>query len=125
MRLVASSFLLVAGALACGGSQSASVDAPAVVAGADTTVTGFSGEHVYFGDPNRRSVDAPVAFPAPGLRYSAVTLHLGLRCPTGGSAPSTRWWTAPASSICTSTTGCATPSTVSAPRSPSWPPASG
>lgn len=89
MRRVASSVLvLVAGALACGGSQSAGVDAPAVIAGADTTVTGFSGEHVYFGDPNRRTVDAAVTFPAPGLRYSAVTLHLGLRCPTGGCD----WW---------------------------------
>ena len=87
MRRLAS-LTLLAGALACGGSQSAGVDAPAVVAGADTTVTAFSGEHVYFGDPNRRTVDAPLTFPAPGLRYSAVTLHLGLRCPTGGCD----WW---------------------------------
>jgi Peptide-N-glycosidase F, C terminal/Peptide-N-glycosidase F, N terminal len=43
---------------------------------------------VYFGNPNRRSVDVAVTFPAPQLRYARVTLRLGLRCPTGGCD----WW---------------------------------
>jgi hypothetical protein len=64
------------------------IDAPSVPVGVDTTVVAFAGEHVYFGDPNRRTVDKPVTFPAPDLRYSRVTLRLGLRCPTGGCD----WW---------------------------------
>jgi hypothetical protein len=64
------------------------IDAPSVPVGSDTTVVAFAGEHVYFGDPNRRTVDKLVTFPAPELRYSRVTLRLGLRCPTGGCD----WW---------------------------------
>lgn len=71
-------------AAACGSDDAA---APPPI-GVDTSVTAFAGEHVYFGDPNRRSVDAAVTFPAAELRYSSVTLHLGLRCPTGGCD----WW---------------------------------
>ena len=77
---------------ACGGGDgpgAAAPDAPAIVAGADASVTAFFGEHVYFGgEPNRRTVDREVGFPAPGLRYRKVTLTLGLRCPVGGCD----WW---------------------------------
>jgi hypothetical protein len=68
--------------LACGSGD----DTPQ--AGASTTVTAFTGEHVYFGDPNRRTVDAEVTFPPAGLRYASVTLRLDLGCPTGGCD----WW---------------------------------
>ena len=73
-----------------GGDDGAHVpDASDVVIGANTTVSAFDGEHVYFGgEPNRRTVDTQVTFPAPGLRYSKVTLRLGLRCPMGGCD----WW---------------------------------
>jgi hypothetical protein len=73
---------------ACGGGGSKDPDAPGVPIGATTTVTAFDGEHVYFGEPNRRTVDVEVTFPAPELRYSRVTLRLALRCPTGGCD----WW---------------------------------
>ncbi|MBK9036137.1 MAG: hypothetical protein IPL61_33660 [Myxococcales bacterium] len=69
--------------LGCGGD-----DAPTVRAGADVVVTALAGEHVYFGDPNRRAVDVAVAFPEAGLRYQQVTLRIGLGCPTGGCD----WW---------------------------------
>lgn len=71
-----------------GGGDATEPDAPAVPVGTDTTVIALDGEHVYFGDPNRRTVDVAVTFPAPELRYSRVTLRLGLRCPTGGCD----WW---------------------------------
>ncbi|HVK73387.1 MAG TPA: peptide-N-glycosidase F-related protein [Kofleriaceae bacterium] len=72
-----------------GGGDAAEPDASDVTIGASTTVVAFDGEHVYFGgEPNRRNVDKEVTFPAPGLRYSKITLRLGLRCPTGGCD----WW---------------------------------
>jgi hypothetical protein len=72
-----------------GGDDTTAPDAPTVPVGMDTTVVAFDGEHVYFGGkPNRRTVDKAVTFPAPDLRYSRVTLDLGLRCPTGGCD----WW---------------------------------
>ena len=72
-----------------GGGGADNLDASDVMIGANTTVTAFDGEHVYFGgEPNRRNVDKQVTFPAPGLRYSKVTLRLGLRCPMGGCD----WW---------------------------------
>ena len=73
---------------ACGGS-STPAEPDATTVGADVTVTAFDGEHVYFaGEDNRRTVDAEVSFPTPGLTYERVTLRLGLRCPTGGCD----WW---------------------------------
>lgn len=57
-------------------------------AGETTTVVALAGEHVFFGDPNRRAVDVAVTFPAADLRYTRVTLRLGLRCPDGGCD----WW---------------------------------
>ena len=76
---------------ACGGSRSAAIDAPgaidavAVPIGTTQTVVALDGTHVYFtGSENRRSVDVPVTFPAPDLRYAKVTLRLGLRCPAPG-----------------------------------------
>lgn len=71
-----------------GGGDDDAPDAPALVAGSNTTVTALDGVHVYFGDPNRRTVDTEVTFPAADLRYTRVTLRLGLRCPTGGCD----WW---------------------------------
>jgi len=75
-------------AVACGGGGGGGADEPDasdVVIGANTTVVAFEGEHVYFGgEPNRRTVDKPITFPEPGLRYRKVTLRIGLRCPTGG-----------------------------------------
>lgn len=69
---------------ACGGDDGG----PEVQVGTTQTVTALDGVHVYFGDPNRRSVDTEVTFPAAELRYAKVTLRLGLRCPTGGCD----WW---------------------------------
>ena len=84
----ASGWSLLALALAslagCGGD-----DGDPIVAGTDTTVTALDGEHVYFGTPNRRTVDVPVTFPAAGLRYAQITLRLGLRCPAPGGCD---WW---------------------------------
>jgi hypothetical protein len=72
------------------GGESSTVDTPSVSVGTDTTVVAFDGEHVYFGgEPNRRTVDKDVTFPAPELRYSSVTLKLGLRCPPMGGCD---WW---------------------------------
>lgn len=76
--------LLLSFVAACSGT-----DSPAIVAGPNATVVALTGEHVYFGDPNRRTVDVPVTFPAPDLRYSKVTLRLGLRCPAPGGCD---WW---------------------------------
>lgn len=93
MRGTAVAFALVL-VVGCGGGgggepDATEVDAPSVPVGTDTTVVGFDGEHVYFGgDPNRRTVDKAVTFPAPDLRYSRITLNLGLRCPSGGCD----WW---------------------------------
>ncbi|HVV85740.1 MAG TPA: peptide-N-glycosidase F-related protein [Kofleriaceae bacterium] len=68
---------------ACGGGDDGGEPAPAP--GTDTTVTALDGTHVYFtGTDNQRVVDVPVTFPAAGLRYSQVTLRLGLRCPSPG-----------------------------------------
>lgn len=78
----------VAAAACGGGGDDDAPDAPALVAGMNTTVTALDGVHVYFGDPNRRTVDTEVTFPAADLRYTRVTLRLGLRCPTGGCD----WW---------------------------------
>ena len=77
--------LLLALAGACGGDDGVAPPQP----GADTTVVALGGEHVFFGEPNRRTVDVPVTFPAAGLRYTQVTLHLGLRCPMPGGCD---WW---------------------------------
>lgn len=71
---------------ACGGSSTPGE--PDAAIGEDVTVTAFSGEHVYFGAENRRTVDAEVSFPDAGQHFSSVTLRLGLRCPTGGCD----WW---------------------------------
>lgn len=64
----------------CGGDDGA----PAPQPGVDTTVTALDGVHVYFTPENHRVVDVPVTFPAAGLRYSTITLRLGLRCPSPG-----------------------------------------
>lgn len=80
MRALAlASFTLAA---ACGGSSSTSP------IGADATVVGFAGTHVYFGSENHRTVDTAVTFPAAGQRYESVTLAFDLNCPTGGCD----WW---------------------------------
>jgi hypothetical protein len=54
--------------------------------GPDTTVTPFSGAHVYFlgGMDNKRTQDVPAAFPAMPLAYQKITLKFALRCPPGG-----------------------------------------
>src|SRR5262245_2913364 len=89
LRRVSAAIVVVVVA-ACGGSTSSpAIDAPAIVPGVNTTVVALDGEHVYFGDPNRRTVDVAVTFPAPALRYSRVTLRLGLRCPSPGGCD---WW---------------------------------
>jgi hypothetical protein len=74
----------VAGCGSSNGSGAGAVHASAVTAGVDGTVVAFAAAHVYFNADNRRTVDAPVTFPAAGLRYRKVTLHLKLSCPTGG-----------------------------------------
>lgn len=56
--------------------------------GDDRTIDVFTGEHIYFGDPDRRTVDTEVALPGANLSYEKVSLHLGLACPTGGCD----WW---------------------------------
>jgi hypothetical protein len=81
---------------ACGstsaGSDAGTFDAapsqPDAGIGPDVTVTAFDGTPVYFtGDDNQRQVDTTVSFPAAGLHFSSITLHLALRCPSGGCDP--------------------------------------
>lgn len=71
---------------ACG--DSAAPSEPDAAVGADQTVVAFDGEHVYFGDPNRRVVDVPVSFPPAALSYERVTLRFALRCPNDRCD----WW---------------------------------
>jgi peptide-N-glycosidase F-like protein len=55
--------------------------------GPDTTVAGVSGVQMYYvsGMDNKRTLDAPVQFPAMPLTYERITLNFALRCPaTGG-----------------------------------------
>jgi hypothetical protein len=52
--------------------------------GEDVTVTVFDGEHVYFGDENRRQVDVEVSFPDDATTYSGITGRFALRCPDDG-----------------------------------------
>ncbi len=80
--------LVLVAMAACGEGAPVGPDAATVPIGIDTTVVALDGEHVYFGDPDRRTVSKEVTFPARDLRYSRVTLRLGLRCPTGGCD----WW---------------------------------
>ncbi|MCB9559581.1 MAG: hypothetical protein H6709_19820 [Kofleriaceae bacterium] len=87
VALAVATLATLAGLGACGGTSAPPAEPDAAI-GADVTVTAFDGEHVYFGTENRRTVDAPVSFPAPGQRYERVTLHLAVRCPTGGCD----WW---------------------------------
>ena len=82
LRAIAPLVLVVA---ACGDDGGP----PPLEPGPTTTVVALAGEHVYFGDPNRRAVDVAVTFPPAGLRYTKVTLRLGLRCPSPGGCD---WW---------------------------------
>jgi hypothetical protein len=76
-------------AAACGDPPASTPAEPdATPVSEDTTVVAFDAEHVYFGDPNRRTVDRAVTFPAAGQKWSRVTLTIGLSCPTGGCD----WW---------------------------------
>src|SRR4051812_27464917 len=85
--LVRSAAVVMAlGLAACGGGDDGTA---APVAGTDTTVTALDGTHVYFtGAENHRVVDVPVTFPAAGLRYTKITLRLGVRCPMPGGCDS-------------------------------------
>jgi hypothetical protein len=66
-----------------GGGGAGGAAAPS--AGPDTTVSGFSGAHVYFaGMDNKRKLDAMVTFPEMPLAYERITLTLTLRCPPAG-----------------------------------------
>ncbi len=56
--------------------------------GEDATVVVFDGEHVYFGDQDRRSVDVEVEFPAEDVTFEQITGRFALRCPDGGCD----WW---------------------------------
>ena len=62
--------------------------APIATVGEDLTVVAFAGEHVYFGDPNRREVDTTVELPAAGASYERIVLSLTLGCPNGRCD----WW---------------------------------
>lgn len=53
-----------------------------LVPGDDALIPVFEGEHVYFGDVNRRQVDVTVDLPEGG-EYDAVTLNFALSCPNG------------------------------------------
>lgn len=50
--------------------------------GDDALVQIFVGEHVYFGEENRRQIDVDVALPASG-EYDEITLDFALNCPNG------------------------------------------
>lgn len=57
------------------------------VAGTSVTLTPFDKTHFYFtSSDNKRTVDAPVAFPAAGA-FEKIILHLTLACPAGGCDP--------------------------------------
>ncbi len=86
-RSVAFATLAIMSACGSGGSGSGG-DGGGGPIGPDRQVDIFSGEHVYFGDPNRRTVDTDVVLPDVNLAYQMVTLHIGLSCPTGGCD----WW---------------------------------
>ena len=49
--------------------------------GADIKQTLFKGEHIYFGDENRRSVDKEITFPGGQYSYQAVKMKFALSCP--------------------------------------------
>ena len=53
-----------------------------LVLGDDALIPVFEGEHVYFGDVNRRQVDVTVDLPEDG-EYDAITLSFALDCPNG------------------------------------------
>lgn len=76
--------LLVLAAVACTETDESS---PANI-GANATVVALDGEHIYFGDENRRSVDVPVTFPEPGPLYDSIRLQFALRCPNDRCD----WW---------------------------------
>ena len=67
---------------------SSSPGAPDAAVGDDTSVIAFDGEHVYFGDENRRTVDTQVTFPTLDLAYERTTLAFALRCPNNRCD----WW---------------------------------
>lgn len=48
------------------------------------TIVAMDGEHLYFADVDRRSVDVTVPFPALDTELSRVTMQFALRCPAGG-----------------------------------------
>ncbi len=64
------------------GDDTAAVDTR--TPGEDVTVTAFDGEHVYFGDENRRQVDVEVSFPDATTTYSSINGRFALRCPDEG-----------------------------------------
>lgn len=63
---------------ACGPSDPAPV---APTPGTSASIEVFKSAHVYFGDDNRRSVEAEVTLPEAGLTYERITGRFALRCP--------------------------------------------
>ncbi len=58
--------------------------APLRTPGADATVVAFDGEHVYYGDENRRTVDLPVSLPGASSTYTSILGRFQLSCPDDG-----------------------------------------
>ncbi len=85
MKRVLAAVVVATAAVGCGSSAPGEPDASI---GADTTVVAFDGEHVSFGEENRRVVDVPVTFPPADQQFDQMTLSFALRCPNNRCD----WW---------------------------------